>query len=154
MRHLTTDLIIQAAAAEQAAEFIQLRGLTRENAISEQRLRDLGITAESWGGDIRSGRLLGCVAKASGNLVGYCFGDTVTGEVVVLAVLPAHEGQGLGAGLLRWVVEHLRALGHTRLFLGCSNDRAVRSYGFYRHLGWKSTGECDPHGDEVLEKLG
>ncbi|MER2177626.1 MAG: GNAT family N-acetyltransferase, partial [Stenotrophomonas maltophilia] len=27
----------------------------------------------------------------------------------------------------------------------------VRSHGFYRHLGWRPTGEIDSLGDEVLE---
>jgi hypothetical protein len=27
----------------------------------------------------------------------------------------------------------------------------VRSYGFYRHLGWRSTGSFDDRGDEILE---
>ena len=36
-------------------------------------------------------------------------------------------------------------------FLDCSPDPKVRSYGFYRHLGWQSTGALDTHGDEILE---
>jgi hypothetical protein len=27
----------------------------------------------------------------------------------------------------------------------------LRSYGFYRHLGWQSTGALDMYGDEILE---
>ena len=75
-------------------------------------------------------------------------------EIVVLVVMPAFEGQGIGRHLLTHVVQHLRGLGHSRLFLGCSADPSVRSYGFYRRLGWRSTGEVDRHGDEVLELLG
>jgi hypothetical protein len=37
------------------------------------------------------------------------------------------------------------------LFLGCAADPAVRSYGFYRHLGWRSTSTFNEAGDEVLE---
>jgi GNAT superfamily N-acetyltransferase len=69
----------------------------------------------------------------------------------VLALLPAHEGQGVGRQLLARVVDRLLAAGHGRLFLGCSADPASRSHGFYRHLGWRSTGSVDAHGDEVLE---
>ena len=87
----------------------------------------------------------------NGELVGYCFGDRRSGEVVVLALLPAWEGQGLGARLLSLVVDGLRSEGFERLFLGCSADPASRSHGFYRHLGWRPTGERDGHGDEVLE---
>jgi ribosomal protein S18 acetylase RimI-like enzyme len=133
---------------------VRLRGMTRENAISEERLREYGITAPSWAADIESGSLPGWVARSSGELVGYCFGAAKTGEVVVLALHPAHEGQGLGSHLLRLVVQELRNHGHTRLFLGCAPDPQARSYGFYRHLGWRSTGAFDAHGDELLEFTG
>jgi ribosomal protein S18 acetylase RimI-like enzyme len=136
-----------------AAEYIRLRGLTRENAVSEDRLRSLGITAESWANDIRSNELQGFISQSGQELVGYCFGDTRSGEVVVLAVRPTHERQGVGRRLLALVVEQLGLLGHKRLFLGCSSDPKVRSYGFYRHLGWRSTGTVDERGDEVLELL-
>ena len=141
------------APPELAAEYVRLRGLTRENAVSEARLRSLGITAESWANDIRSAELMGFVAQSSRELVGYCFGNTKSGEVVVLAVLPDGEGQGIGKQLLALVVEQLYRQGHKKLFLGCSSDPQVRSFGFYRHLGWRSTGTVDERGDELLELL-
>ena len=88
---------------------------------------------------------------ASEEMAGYCYGSSTTGEVIVLALQPAYEGLGIGRELLNLVVVHLRSLGHHRLFLGCASDPAVRSYGFYRHLGWRSTGAVDHYGDEVLE---
>ena len=36
-------------------EWIALRGMTRENAGSAERLSSIGITAESWGADVRQG---------------------------------------------------------------------------------------------------
>jgi GNAT superfamily N-acetyltransferase len=130
-----------------------MRGQTRQNAVSEQRLAELGITATSWAEDIASGVLPGFVCRADGVMVAYCFGAADSGEVVVLAVLPAFEGQGLGRDLLARVVALLRSLGHSRLFLGCSADPASRSHGFYRQLGWRSTGQRDKLGDEELELL-
>ena len=148
-----TELQVMRSVAEDAPECVRMRGLTRENAVSEERLRAHGITAESWAEDIRKGLLSGWVARHSGQIVGYCFGATQTGEVVVLALLPQEEGRGLGKRLLQLVVDDLRRQGHSRLFLGCSADPAVRSYGFYRQLGWVSTGIVDQHGDEMLELL-
>jgi GNAT superfamily N-acetyltransferase len=141
----------KSAPPDLAAEYIRLRGMTRENAISDERLRALGITADSWANDIRSGELQGVVALFGTQMVGYCFGNAGSGEVVVLAVRPAFEGQGIGQRLLALVVELLGSLGHKRLFLGCAADPAVRSHGFYRQLGWRSTGTVDERGDEVLE---
>jgi GNAT superfamily N-acetyltransferase len=145
-------LELRPAVPADAAACVALRGLTRENAVPAERLAAMGITPESWAADIASGRLPGHVALApDGTLAGYGFGDTRTGEVVVLALLPAFEGQGIGQALLARVVQDLRAAGHTRLFLGCARDPATRSHGFYRHLGWQPTGQIDANDDEILE---
>jgi GNAT superfamily N-acetyltransferase len=141
----------RAAQPEDAPACIALRGRTRQNAISTERLQQMGITEASWAAAIRSGALPGHVALHDGELVGYCFGDRSSGEVVVLALLPAFEGQGLGRELLARTVQQLAGLGWTRLFLGCSSDPASRSHGFYRHLGWQPTGQLNSHGDDILE---
>jgi ribosomal protein S18 acetylase RimI-like enzyme len=131
--------------------YIDLRGKTRQNAIDQERLAELGITAASWAEMIQSGNLPGQVCHQDGKLIGYCFGDRESGEIIVLALLPQAEGLGIGKALLDRMMAELQAAGHARLFLGCSSDPQSRSYGFYRHLGWKSTGETDQYGDEVLE---
>ncbi|MGC0153785.1 GNAT family N-acetyltransferase [Chromobacterium vaccinii] len=139
------------ARPDDVAACIVIRGQTRENAIAEATLNALGITRESWAQGVADGALPGVVAEADGRIAGYCFGDAQSGEIVVLALLPAFEGAGVGKTLLARVMQLLQGQGHTRLFLGCNSDPAVRSHGFYRHLGWTSTGEVDAYGDEVLE---
>ena len=143
----------KTAPSELAAEYIELRGQTRENPIRKDVLRSYGITAESWAQDIESEKIRGFIALSESRMVGYCFADFETGEVLVLAVRPAYEGQGIGRQLLNLAIELLKSNGFTRLFLGCSPDSAVRSHGFYRRLGWHSTGSFDKHGDEVLELI-
>ncbi|TCW78751.1 GNAT family N-acetyltransferase [Burkholderia sp. SRS-46] len=144
-------LTYRPATSDDASLCIIIRGLTRENAFSEEELRALGITAESWGAGILDGSVPGFVACMDGRIIGYCFGDRDTGEIVVLALLPAYEGQGIGKTLLGLMTENLRRRGFNRLFLACSSDPNVRSYSFYRRLGWTSTGERDEAGDEILE---
>ena len=139
------------AVPDDAPACIALRGRTRQNAVPADRLAAYGITAASWADGIRSGATPGHVCLRGDVLVGYCFGDRDTGEVVVLALLPEAEGQGLGRNLLGRVVRDLAAAGWGRLYLGCSPDPDSRSHGFYRHLGWQSTGQLDGHGDEILE---
>lgn len=148
-----TNLTFRPAGPEDASSCIQIRGLTRENAFSEEDLRKLGITAETWGLGIQNDSFLGHVACMDGQMIGYCFGDRETGEIMVLALLPEYEGQGIGKALLGLVINELRPLGFSRLFLACSSDPSVRSYSFYRHLGWRSTGQWDAAGDEILELL-
>jgi len=139
------------ALPEDAEECVALRGRTRENAFSEEQLRAFGITAKSWGKNIDSGVLPGHVCTFDGNIVGYCFGAREIGEIVVLALLPDFENRGIGRELLNRMIKKLAQLGHNRLFLGCSPDPKSRSYGFYRHLGWRSTETFDEYGDEILE---
>jgi GNAT superfamily N-acetyltransferase len=146
-------LFYRSAASSDAPEVITLRGQTRENAVSVSGLASLGITVESWGKKIEAGDLSGHVCTHDGRIVGYCFGDKHTGEVLVLALLPEYENRGIGRKLLSLVAEDLWSLGFKRLFLGCSRDPSSRSYGFYRHLGWRSTGTFDAHADEILELL-
>jgi ribosomal protein S18 acetylase RimI-like enzyme len=133
------------------AQCIELRGKTRENAITAARLASYGITVESWSKSVAEARVIGYVCTDAGRIVGYCYADRHTGEIQVLALLPDYEGRGIGKTLLSHVVENLRSLGFRRLFLGCSKNPDHRSYGFYRHLGWRSTGTFDSHSDEVLE---
>ena len=141
----------RSALPADAAECVALRGKTRENAFSEEQLRSIGITAKSWGANIRSGTLPGHVCRFEGKIVGYCFGVRESGEIQVLVVLPDFENRGIGRELLKRTTRRLAELGHKRLFLGCSPYPTSRSYGFYRHLGWRSTGTFDQYGDEILE---
>ena len=132
---------------------IILRGKTRQNAINAAQLAALGVTHESWTRGIEQDELRGYVGLHEGVIVGYCFGEKEVGEIQVLAVLPEYENVGMGKALLNCVVSDLKGLGHQSLFLGCSSDPESRSYGFYWHLGWRSTGERDSHDDEILELL-
>jgi GNAT superfamily N-acetyltransferase len=147
----TVRLSFRPGRPEEAPEYVALRGQTRQNAFSEDRLRSVGVTAETWAAGIDSGSLPGHVCVVDGNVVGYCFGDRESGEIVVVAVLPEFEGLGVGREVLRRTADELVALGHRRLYLSCSPFPESRSYGFYRHLGWRSTGTIDGNGDEVLE---
>lgn len=146
-----TNLEYRAARPVDVTECLVVRGRTRQNPASEEFLRSIGITPESWQENIRTGALPGHVCSVDGNIVGFCFGMRDTGEIQVVAILPEFENRGIGRELLDRTCRELAQLGHARLFLGCSPDPASRSHGFYRHLGWRSTGTFDQHGDEILE---
>ncbi|MGE8234799.1 MAG: N-acetyltransferase family protein [Stenotrophomonas indicatrix] len=138
------------ALPDDAAACIDLRGRTRENAFSAAQLAELGINEESWAAGIADGDSIGRVACEGQQMAGYCFADRESGEVLVLALLPEFENRGIGRQLLQEVVSLTREAGHNRLFLACSADPRSRSYGFYRNLGWRATGEVDEAGDEIL----
>lgn len=144
-------LTYRPAFPHDAQRCIEIRGLTRENAFSAADLEAIGITAPGWAEGIRTDATPGFVCCQGDSIVGYCFADRNSGEILVLAVLPDWEGRGIGKALLQKTVDRLTADGKQRVFLGCSADPQTRSYGFYRSLGWIPTGESDTNGDDILE---
>lgn len=145
------DLIYRKAIAQDSAQCITLRGQSREHSLSVNQLKEIGVTNESWKQAIIDGSLYGYVCISADNIIGYCFGDSVTGEIIVLVVSPNFENLGLGKRLLSKVVTYFQHQKFKRLYLGCSRNPHSRSYGFYRKLGWVSTGKFDSSQDEILE---
>ena len=86
---------------------LAMRARTRENAVDLDELREVsGITPESAAEALRT-RQTGFLLEDQGEVVGFCIGDRLTGEVVVLALLPEYEGRGWGRQLLTLVHEVL-----------------------------------------------
>ncbi|SUX30645.1 hypothetical protein [Chromobacterium vaccinii] len=50
-------ILYRAARPEDVPACVVIRGQTRENAISETRLNELGITRENWAQSVRAGEL-------------------------------------------------------------------------------------------------
>ena len=63
-----TDLEYRLAVPEDVTECLVVRGRTRQNPASEELLRSIGITSESWAENIRSGALLGHVCIVDGRI--------------------------------------------------------------------------------------
>ena len=144
------ELIFRETQPGDIQSLFRVRARTRENALSQEYLASLGITAESIRANMESGRVIGRVCLHESEVVGFCNGDSETGEVLVLAVLPNYEGKGIGRRLLLNVVEQLRSLGCGMIWLCASADSRIRAHGFYRSLGWRQTGERFENGDEML----
>jgi ribosomal protein S18 acetylase RimI-like enzyme len=126
-----------------------VRTSTRENPVSMDRLAELGINPDSIREDLAR-RCRGWVAIQDGGVTGFTIGDGDDGEVKVLAVLPASEGQGIGRRLMLRVQAWLFSRGHESIWLEENPDPSVRAYGFYRRLGWQATDEYRANGDRVL----
>lgn len=132
------------------AATLEMRTRTRENAVTPQELAEVyGITPESAAEALRTTQA-GWLCEDGGAVVGFAIGDRLTGEVVVLALLPDYERRGLGRALLGRVHDMLRAAGHRRAWLWANPDPAVRASGFYARAGYRPTGES-LHGDIRLE---
>ena len=141
------------AIPQDTAVCLDIRGKTSENAWSIEQLNEVGITHDMWSDGIKNDDIPGYVCLANNRIVGYCFADRESGEICVVAILPEYENLGIGKRLLQKIIYDFKGYGFKKLFLGCSADKSSRSYGFYRHLGWKFTGEMDSNNDEILELI-
>jgi len=129
---------------------LEVRLSTVENAITlEVMERDYGVTPEKIA-TAMDGNVAGWLCEEAGQVLGYAMGNEANGEVLVVAVHPELERHGIGAGVLAHVADWLFEHGHDRIWLLSNPDASNRTYGFYRHLGWKPTGEMRGD-DEVLE---
>jgi GNAT superfamily N-acetyltransferase len=147
---MSMDLKFRETLPSDIEALFSVRARTRENPIAKEELASIGITPESIAKQMASGRVKGWVCLDSSTPVGFCNGDTETGEVLVLAVLPEYERRGIGTYLLSRVVEWLRSVDSNTIWLAASPDARVRAHGFYRSLGWQPNGKKQQNGDEIL----
>ncbi|MEM9001304.1 MAG: GNAT family N-acetyltransferase [Bacteroidota bacterium] len=140
----------RTAKTEDVARCIAIRGMTRQNPMSVEDLQQFGVTEHSWKSNMEQQHTIGVVLEHDDQIIGFCFGDTSTGEVQSLALLPEYEGHGYGKALLLQLMEQLFSQGFEKLWLAASPHAEIRAHGFYRHLGWTATGKKDAHGDELL----
>ena len=120
-------------------------------ASSRALLTKFGISLPPTTADFLNGRMKIWECTVDSLAVGHCAGDSATGEVISIGVIPGYQGQGIGRRLLSLVVDWLRAQGADRIWLAAPADRSLRAHGFYRALGWRPSGERNEDGSEILE---
>lgn len=146
-----TGWAIRPMVPEDVGATLAMRAHTRENAMTLAKLEaDYGVTPETAADALRTTRS-GWLCEDRGKVVGFCIGDRASGEVVVLAVLPDFEGQGIGRALLTLVHDCLAAAGHETPWLWSNPDPSVRASGFYARMGYRVTAETSG-GDVKLER--
>lgn len=132
-------------------ETYSVRASTRQNPISREQLESAGFTPESVSGKYSTGEYVGWVCEVGNRVTGFATGNALTGEIVVVAVLPEYEGRKIGKTLLSRLVESMVGKGCRSLWLEASPDPMIRAHGFYRANGWVPTGRKASNGDEILE---
>jgi ribosomal protein S18 acetylase RimI-like enzyme len=127
---------IRPITAVDIPALFRLRPQTRENALTIDELRALGITPESvarWLDSSTRGWLWESEAQ---QIVGFCMADRGSGELLVIALLPEVEGRGIGGQLMQHAERCLAQSGCLEAWLTTDLDPSLRAYGFYRHRGW------------------
>lgn len=143
------NLSYRPMTAEDLPAVFELRVSTRENAVTLEELeQDYGITPRSLAEAMKTA-VQGWLCETGGQVVGFSMGDCSNGEVQVVAVRPGYEDLGIGKNLLAQVGDWLFSEGHDEIWLGANPDPGVRSHGFYRRLGWRTTGAMKGE-DEVM----
>ena len=112
-----------------------VRVKTWHNPDGAEELRRMGITPASVRDMIKTSHR-GWVAEAGSQIVGFVMGNRETGEMWVIAVLPAYENQGIGRRLMSLVEGWLMSEGWGEIWLTTDPDETYRAVGFYRRLGW------------------
>jgi GNAT superfamily N-acetyltransferase len=113
-----------------------VRIATHENRLTRVELASLGITEESVKIKLQ-GSFKGWLCEADNQVVGFAIGDSATGELWVIAVLPDYLGQGIGSALLQRVENWLWKEGCAQLWLTTDIDPQLKAYTFYLQHGWR-----------------
>ena len=128
------------ARPEHIPGMFRVRVSVTENALSLDRLRELGITPGSLAAELGL-RYHGWVVEEDGEVVGFSVADVRLGMVWALFVDPGREGRGYGTQLLDRAVDRLWAQGVARIWL--KTDPNSRAAGFYRRSGWRESGTME-----------
>lgn len=92
------------------------------------------------------------VAEQAGLIVGYqlCTPSHQGAHLARLAVLPGRQGQGIGAALLRQMLDHYHRRGAREITVNTQDTNAA-SLALYQHLGFRPTGARFPVYQFALE---
>lgn len=125
-----------------------IRVVTKENIVTREFLTSIGITVESLTAALATTHR-GWLCEVADQIVGFAIGNRSNGELEVIAVLPEHEGKGIGRRLLTLVQAWLWSEGWQKLWLN-TGTAPTRAHRLYLKLGWKDCGP-DPRGGIRME---
>ncbi len=128
--------MIREIVASDIPDLFVVRPQTRENAMTVEELARIGVTPESIEIAIK-GSHKGWLFEEDGQVGGFAMGDFEKAELTVMAILPQHEGKGVGAELLRNVENWLASKGCEKIWLTTDINPKLRAYGFYLSQGWE-----------------
>jgi ribosomal protein S18 acetylase RimI-like enzyme len=128
-----------------------VRTSTTENALTVQELEeDYELTPETLAEAMKTS-VKGWVCETGEELIGFAMGDPEEYELTVLAVLPEHEGNGIGTRLLAAVESWLSNIGADEIWLVTTPNSSLRAYRLYVSQGWIPTGEIIDEDEKFIK---
>lgn len=140
-------MLFREITHEDIPALFEVRAATDENRLTIEQLHRMGITPESVREKLE-GTFKGWLCEIGERVVGFAMGDSATGELWVIAVLPECIQKGVGTELMNRVESWLFSKGCTELWLTTDVDPTLRAYSFYLHRGWEDDGIRD--GDRYM----
>ena len=138
-------------AAADLPRLFAIRTAARENPISREGLDAAGITEQTVAVMLATTHR-GWLCEIQGQPVGFAIGNGSNGELWVIAVLPEHEGKGIGRALMELTQDWLWSKGWPELWLVTGFDRKARAANLYQKMGWKDAGVRDGQRLFVLKR--
>ena len=130
---------IRAMSVEDMDAIFRVRTSVEHNHMSDDQLREIGVTRERIAKRLQAGEVAGWCAICGDQVEGFSMANRDTREIDALFVLPEKAGYGMGKDLLDAAVDYLRgqAPGPVRL----RTDPETPAYAFYLRRGWRDTGK-------------
>jgi GNAT superfamily N-acetyltransferase len=139
--------ILREATASDLRGISRVRTSVRENLMTVEQLRQLGITNESVAASFLADSK-GWVAEHSGEIVAFAIADRTAQSIFALFVLPDWEDCGVGSRLLDLALSWLHENGASAVWL--TTGPGTKAAGFYERRGWEATGRGE-RGDTRYE---
>jgi len=130
------DLRFRPAAAADIPAIFDIRTAVRENAISLERLAEVGITPTSVLASLGNTRRGWVMENTERTVVAFVMVELEQSKVLGLFTRPGWENRGCGTTLLRAATNCLFELGAQTIWLTTGGDSPAAD--FYRHRGWRA----------------
>jgi len=142
--HRPISHTIRPMSVDDMDAIFEVRTSVEHNHMSDDELREMGITRERVADQLHKGEVAGWCAIYDDRIEGFSLATAATREINALFVIPERAGYGMGMELLDAAVQFLRreAPGPVRL----RTNPKTPAYAFYLRRGWRDTG-IDYEGD-------
>lgn len=144
-------MIFRESKPADISRTFDIRCAAKENPIPRELLTSIGVTEQTVG--VMLATTHRCwVCEIEGEVVGFVTANGSNGELWVIAVLPEHEGKGIGRKLMTLAQDWLWSKGWKEIWLVTGFDDHARATYLYTKLGWTTAGIRDNQRLMILKR--